>query len=215
MKFSNLVVLVLCVSLVGCGSSAKRTAAFPPVRVVPLSKEMDAVPLYGDKTTQAAGLTGAMFGIVRAVVGASVAAASQSSGQKRFRSVTGPHRAGIKTVVQKVIERNLSSSGKLPASKPGAKDAEVRLTWLNYGVTHTGQQRFAAIIMGRYEIWDASGKRILKNKAGKTGRSTSSWTSADYNANPRLYTEALSSASEALGRQIADEVVEELEWWYN
>ena len=61
----------------------------------------------------------------------------------------------------------------------------------------------------RYELWDSTGKRIYKGFKG--GTSGVAWSRAEYEARPQLYVDGLELASQTLGREIASEVVDELE----
>jgi hypothetical protein len=199
----------MCVALVGCAASNKNIN-FPAVRVKPAEKvERDRI--YGDRTTGNLMLAGAMFGIIGGVVGGGIAAASMSSGQHRFRHVTRHHSATIAAIIQKNAERALATIGKLPVSVGAPGEAELRLKTVNFGVSHPGRQRFAATVSATYELWDANGKRIFKGV--KAAPSDIAWTRAEYEANPRLYADGVERAAELLGRQIAAEVVEELEYW--
>lgn len=210
MNFRPLIAALLCIALVGCGSSEKRHVVLPPIRVSSPEK-LEPARLYGDRTAPSIGLAGAMFGIVGGVVGGAIGAASVALGQKRFATVTRPHSGNVQGVIHKNIQEALVATGKFPTNTDARKEAEVRLKGISYGVSHDGGQRFAATLGVRYEIWDANGKRVGKYMKGGVSKAT--WTRADYEANPRLFPETLDLAARVLGTAVATEVVEELEFW--
>ena len=156
-------------------------------------------------------MTGAMFGIIGGVIGGAIAAGSINAGQKRTSSVTRQHRNIVAPLIRRNIEGALAGTGKLPAStgKPG--EVELRLKSVNHGLGHSGGQRFAPIVAARYELWDGKGKRIYKG--AKEGTSEVGWTQAEYHAKPQLYVDGLERASQAMGRDLAIEMIDELEEW--
>ena len=201
---------LLCIVLVGCAGSGRPTAPLPAVRVSPPEKIEDT-PLYADRTSQTVAVTGAMFGFIGGMVGGAIAAGSIHAGQKRIGSVTRQHRHAVAPIIRRNIEGALAGTGKLPASPGKAGAVELRLKSVNHGLGHSGGQRFAPLVAARYELWDAKGKRIYKGAKG--GTSEVGWTLMEYQAKPELYLNGLERASQAMGRDLAVEMIDELEEW--
>jgi hypothetical protein len=186
------VVLICSLFATGCGGPAvlsnENRQRIHSVAVTLSEPRKETI--YMDKSTGMLAM-GLGFGVVGGLAGA----ANMAAGESRFSPVTEPHRAALSAIVTAKMNNALQRAGK----KAGTPDATLAVKGLSFGVTHTGHQRFAAVVAGAFKLTLPNGETVLEPVLSATSDQRFARTEAQ--ADPRIYRSALEEVAEKLADQ--------------
>lgn len=200
-----LLLLGMGAGLGGCANGSKispqNRAAIRTVQILSPPNGAEG-GIYGDKTTGAAAVVGAQFGLIGGFVGGAIAASNIKSGVKRWAPVTGGRQAQVLQLVRGGVEKQFVESGKLRVSAQGPSDARLAFTSITYGVSHGGKQRFHAAVSAALQMEKPDGKVVWKTGAFAT--SADQRTIQEFQQHPEAYSAALGDAAGQVVRKLVE-----------
>jgi len=203
----SLLVIPICLSLASCGTKEPYISPLSKVHSVSIKSTNKPVKstIYGDATTNTLAITGAaVFGLAGALVFGGAAAINNNRGVKRWSDVTKPQELMIKGIITESIQKEMKRLRGWSAPGKGPADANFTVDKIAFGVEHAGKQRFTVLVqfggmlflnIDQEEWWDDH----------RIGRSLTSWTLAEYKANPDLFIQGAKEAADALAAEIIQE----------